>query len=72
MQVLRQNLSGTMALLTLAFHTSGLQNCEMIHFLFSFLFLLQPHLQHMEVPRPGVEWELQLPACVIATAMPDL
>ena len=25
----------------------------------------------MEVPRRGVEWELQLPACATATAMPD-
>ena len=26
------------------------------------IFFLGPHLQHMEVPRPGVESELQLPA----------
>ena len=25
----------------------------------------------MEVPRPGVEWEVQLPACTRATAMQD-
>ena len=29
------------------------------------------NLQHMEVARPGVESELQLPASVTATAMPD-
>ena len=26
----------------------------------------------MEVPRPGVEWELQLPSYATATATPDL
>ena len=31
-----------------------------------------PHLRHMEVPRLGVELELQLLACTTATAMPDL
>ena len=34
----------------------------------SFLFFLGPHLQHMEVSRLGVEWELQLLAYTIATA----
>ena len=39
---------------------------------FSFSFspppcFLGPHLWHMEVPRLGVEWELQLPACATAT-----
>ena len=38
-------------------------------FLFSFLGL---HVQCMEVPRLGVEWELQLPTCTTATAMQDL
>ena len=32
------------------------------------LFFLGPHLQHMEVPRLGVESELQLPAYTTATA----
>ena len=36
---------------------------------YSFYFL-GPHLWHMEVPRLGIELELQLPA--YATAMPDL
>ena len=31
-----------------------------------------PHLQHMEVPRPGVQSELQPPASTPATATPDL
>ena len=35
-------------------------------FFFSFL---GPHPQHMEVPRLGVESELQLPAYTTATAM---
>ena len=29
------------------------------------------HLQHVEVPRPGIKSELQLPAYTTATAMPD-
>ena len=36
----------------------------------SFVFL-GPYPQHMEVPRLGVELELQLPAYTIATATPD-
>ena len=36
-----------------------------------FLSLLGPHLQQMEVPRLGIESELQLPAYITATAMPD-
>ena len=39
---------------------------------FYFFFFLRPHLQHMEVPGLGVEWELQLPAYATATATPDL
>ena len=42
---------------------------HVFYFLFTyFSFLLWPHLQHMEVPRLGVELELQLPAYAIATA----
>ena len=43
-------------------------------FFFFFFFgagWLRPHLRHMEVPRLGVEWELQLPAYTTATAMRD-
>ena len=32
---------------------------------------LGPHPWHMEVPRPGLEWELQLLAYATATATPD-
>ena len=35
-------------------------------------FFLEPHAQHMEIPRLGVEWELQLPAYTTATATQDL
>ena len=35
---------------------------------FVFFSFLQPHLWHMEVPRLGVEWELQLPTHATATA----
>ena len=41
-------------------------------FFFFFLVFLEPHLRHMEVPGLGVKLELQLPACIIATAMQDL
>ena len=34
-------------------------------------FFLEPHLQHMEVPRLRVESELQLLATATATAMLD-
>ena len=33
---------------------------------------LGPHPQHMEIPRLGVELELQLPAYITATATRDL
>ena len=45
--------------------------CICIILLFCFVFL-GPHLWHMEVPRLGVELELQLPAYTTATATPDL
>ena len=45
----------------------------LFYFIFCFFVfsLLWPHPQHMEVPRPGVESELQLPAYTIATATLD-
>ena len=36
-----------------------------------FSFFLGPHLQHMEVPRLGIESELQLPAYTTATSVKD-
>ena len=38
---------------------------------FFFPTFLEPHLRHVEVPRRGVEWELQLPAYGTATATLD-
>ena len=38
---------------------------------FFFLFFLEPHPQHMKVPRLGDELELQPLAYTTATAMPD-
>ena len=35
--------------------------------LLSLPLFLRPHLQHMEVPRPGVQSDLQLPATATAT-----
>ena len=40
-------------------------------FSFFFFFLLEPLPRHMEVPRRGVQSELQPPACTTATATPD-
>ena len=41
--------------------------------MFLFIFcLLGPHPQHMEVPRLGIQWELQPPEYTTATAMQDL
>ena len=38
-----------------------------LFFFFPPLPFLGPHLWHMEVPRPGVESELPLLACAVAT-----
>ena len=43
-----------------------------ILFFVCYFVFLGLHLRHMEVPRLGVESELQLPAYTTATAMPDL
>ena len=40
-------------------------------FCFVFVFVLRLYLQHIEVPRPGVELGLQLLAYITATATPD-
>ena len=42
-----------------------------LNILIYLLSLLGPHLWHMEVPRLGVESELQLPAYATATPDPD-
>ena len=52
----------------------GRTSCIVDHFCTGFLkkfVFLRPHLRHMEVPRLGVESELQLPAYTTATATPD-
>ena len=41
-------------------------------FIFYLTFFLELHLKHTEVPRLGVESELQLPTYTTAIAMPDL
>ena len=44
-----------------------------VHILFYFHFCFWgPHPRHMEIPRLGVEWELQLPACARAIGTWDL
>ena len=45
---------------------------ELVQILFVCLFVLGLHLQHLEVPRLGVELELQLLACAANKARPDL
>ena len=45
---------------------------ESLSFFFFFFVFLGPHPQRMEVPRLGVESELQLPIYTTATAMQDL
>ena len=40
-------------------------------FLFFFFAFLGLHMWHMKVSRPGVKWELQLPAYITATPMQD-
>ena len=42
-----------------------------LYFILFFFIFLGPHLQHVEVPRLGVESELQLLAYTTATVMPD-
>ena len=42
------------------------------HLLFFWSLVLGPHPLHVEVPRLGVKWELQLQAYATSTAMPDL
>ena len=62
-------------------HTSAATHTAAVRFFFFFLSLsffffffcfLRLHPRHMEVPRLGVESELQLPAYTTATATPDL
>ena len=43
-----------------------------LKFFFFFLVFLRPHLQPMELPKLGVELELQLPAYTTVTALWDL
>ena len=44
---------------------------DFIYFSFLSSFFLWPHLRHMEVPRLGVELELQLLACATVLATLD-
>ena len=39
--------------------------------IFNFFFFLRPHLGHMEVPKPGIKSELQLPDYTIAIPNPN-
>ena len=48
------------------------QDCSGYFYFILFFFFLELHLQHREVPRLGVESELQLLAYTIAAAMLDL
>ena len=61
-------LNATM-LSTLGWLISCLVNCISIESYKYMAFFLEPHSQHMQDPRLGVESELQLPATATATAM---
>ena len=56
------------------FRTIGisLQKWDAEFYLFIYFCILELHLQHMEVPRLGVQLELQLLAYIAATATRDL
>ena len=53
------------------YHSLLIHSSIKIMCFFCFCFFFQLHLWHMEVPRLGVESELQLPTYTTATAMPD-
>ena len=53
-------------------HTPFVPLCLHMTIFFFLSFFLWPHVHRMEVPRLGVESELQLPAYATATAMQDL
>ena len=38
----------------------------LLFFIHSFFFFFGPHLEHVDGPRLGAEWELQLPAYITA------
>ena len=62
-------------LLSLSLSLSLSPSLSLFFFFFFFFFFfvyLGPHLWHMEVPRLGVELELQMPAYTTATATRDL
>ena len=59
-----------LALFSTSISGSCLQQLLFFGFFFPFV-ILGPYLQHMEVPKLGVESELQLPADTTATAMWD-
>ena len=52
----------------LNFYRPGVDKWKTTFCLFVLVFFIGPHLQHMEVPRLGVDSELQLPADTTATA----
>ena len=56
--------------LSLSFHFTSPPPSFFFFFFFFFFCFLRLHLQHMEVPRQGVESELWLLAHATATAMP--
>ena len=53
-------------------NTTGRHLLCFVSFCFIFFCFLVPHLQHMEIPRLGVELELKLPAYTTATAIQGL
>ena len=52
--------------------TASWESCSKVYQFFFLFVFLGPHLRHRDVPRLGVESELQLPTCTTATAVQDL
>ena len=56
---------------TIIYLPTFISSIYLSRYLFVVVVFLGPHLWHMEVPRLGVELELQLPPCTTARATPD-
>ena len=54
-----------------AYMKQGLAFVSIFNFVVVVVVFLALHPQHMEVPRLGVKWELQLPAYTTVAATPD-
>ena len=60
---------GQPAIFALSNSNHSVKNIIIIVIIIIILVFLGPHLQHMDIPRLGIESEMQLPAYTTATAM---